>query len=64
MALLDAVGSAIERSRASHFVSTNMQALQNGYESLTPRERDVIALVVSGLLSNKWAANSASAKSL
>jgi FixJ family two-component response regulator len=51
--LLDAVRSAIERSRAALRLDGEMQALRNCYESLTPREREVMALVVSGLLNKQ-----------
>jgi FixJ family two-component response regulator len=51
--LLDAVRSAIERSRAALRLDAEMQALRNCYESLTPREREVMALVVSGLLNKQ-----------
>jgi FixJ family two-component response regulator len=46
---------AIERSRTVLLHESAMQALRTRYASLTPRERDVMALVVSGLL-NKQAA--------
>jgi RNA polymerase sigma factor (sigma-70 family) len=47
--LLSAIQHAIERSEIA-------QELRNAFESLTPRERDVMELVVSGLL-NKQVAN-------
>ena len=45
--LLDAVRGAIERSRAALRRVSEMRALRSCYESLTPREREVMALVVS-----------------
>ena len=51
--LLDAIRGAIERSRAALRLDSEMRALRNCYESLTPREREVMALVVSGLLNKQ-----------
>ena len=51
--LLDAIRSAIERSRAAPRLDAEMGAIRNCYESLTPREREVFALVVSGLLNKQ-----------
>jgi FixJ family two-component response regulator len=51
--LLDAIRGALERSRATRLRDAEMQALRNRYESLTPREREVMALVVSGLLNKQ-----------
>ena len=51
--LLNAVRGAIERSRAALHHDSEMQALRNCYASLTPREREVMALVVSGLLNKQ-----------
>ena len=44
--LLEAIGKAIDRSR-------EIQSLRQCYDSLTPREREVMALVVSGLLNKQ-----------
>ena len=52
-ALLAAIGGAIERSRATLRRESQMQALRVRYASLTPREREVMALVVSGLLNKQ-----------
>jgi FixJ family two-component response regulator len=52
-ALLAAIRGALERSRAALRVHAQMQALRTSYGSLTPRERDVMALVVSGLLNKQ-----------
>ena len=51
--LLNAVRGAIERSRAALRLDAEMHAIRNCYESLTPREREVMALVVSGLLNKQ-----------
>jgi FixJ family two-component response regulator len=51
--LLNAIGSAIERSRAALRLNSEIGALKNRYASLTPREREVMALVVSGLLNKQ-----------
>ncbi len=47
--LLDAIQHAIERSRAALDHEAEMQALRDRYARLTPREREVMALVVPGL---------------
>ena len=51
--LLNAIRGAIEHSRVALRVDAQMRALRNCYESLTPREREVMALVVSGLLNKQ-----------
>jgi FixJ family two-component response regulator len=51
--LLDAIRGAIERSRAALRVDSEMRTLRHCYQSLTPREREVMALVVSGLLNKQ-----------
>jgi FixJ family two-component response regulator len=51
--LLEAIGGAIERSRAALRHESEIQALRGCYASLTPREREVMALVVSGLLNKQ-----------
>ena len=51
-ALLSAVRQAIERSRNALRRESEIGALKDCYAVLTPREREVLALVVSGL-SNK-----------
>ena len=51
--LLDAIRGAIERSRAALRRASEMRVLRNCYASLTPREREVMALVVSGLLNKQ-----------
>jgi FixJ family two-component response regulator len=51
--LLDAIRGAIERSRAALRLESEVRALNNSYESLTRREREVMALVASGLLNKQ-----------
>lgn len=51
--LLDAIGSAIERSHAAIRHLSQIQALQSRYESLSRREREVMSLVVSGRLNKQ-----------
>ena len=51
--LLDASRGAIERSRAALRLDSEMRTLRKCYELLTPREREVMALVISGLLNKQ-----------
>jgi RNA polymerase sigma factor (sigma-70 family) len=51
--LLSAIHDAIERSSAALSHEESMRALRDCYASLTPREREVMALVVSGLLNKQ-----------
>jgi len=51
--LLNAVRQALERSRVALAQDAKMQELRSCYASLTPRERQVMALVVSGLLNKQ-----------
>ena len=51
--LLDAIRAAIERSRTALREVSEMQALRRCYSSLTPREREVMELVVLGLLNKQ-----------
>ena len=53
--LLAAIREALERSRMALAQEAEMQELRERYASLTPRERDVMALVVSGLLNKQVA---------
>jgi FixJ family two-component response regulator len=54
--LLDAIEQAIKRDRAARRHQAEMRELHGRYESLTPREREVMELVVSGLLNKQVAA--------
>jgi FixJ family two-component response regulator len=51
--LLSAIRNAIERSKIALGHEAEMQALHDRYESLTRREREVMALVASGLLNKQ-----------
>ena len=51
--LLTAIGNAIEHSRAMLGHEAETVALRDRYASLSPREREVMALVVSGLLNKQ-----------
>jgi FixJ family two-component response regulator len=53
--LLDSVQLALERDRARRQQDIEVKALRNRFESLTPREREVLPLVVSGLLNKQIA---------
>ena len=54
-ALLTAIRQALERSRLALTHQATMQELRDRYSSLTRRERDVMRLVVSGLLNKQVA---------
>ena len=51
--LLHAIRGALDCSRAALRQESELRVLKNCYESLTPREREVMALVVSGLLNKQ-----------
>ncbi len=51
--LLGAIRQSLERSRAALGSEAEMRALRDCYASLTPREQQVMALVVSGLLNKQ-----------
>ena len=53
--LLDAIRSAIERDRAIRAERQERTELRRRYASLTPRERDVLARIVAGLLNKQIA---------
>lgn len=54
--LLDSIREGLHRSRLALAREMEMQALRNRYASLTRRERQVLALIVSGLLNKQVAA--------
>lgn len=56
VALLNAILTAISRSRAALRDESEMHTLVSCYSSLTSRERQVMRLVVSGLLNKQVAA--------
>src|SRR5258705_9221297 len=51
--LLNAIRHAIKRSAAVLDDQAEITALRSNYESLTPRERDVMGLVVAGMLNKQ-----------
>jgi FixJ family two-component response regulator len=51
--VLDAIRAAIERSRAALRQAAEIRVLRNRYASLTAREGEVMALVVSGWLNKQ-----------
>lgn len=51
--LLDAIRHGLERSRVALAEKAGLNALQERYASLSPREREVMALVASGLLNKQ-----------
>lgn len=53
--LLTAIRQALERSRLALVKEAEIQNLRDRYSSLTARERDVMTLVVSGLLNKQVA---------
>jgi FixJ family two-component response regulator len=61
-ALLDAIRAAIDRDRASRKERLEAGTLRKRYEQLTPREREVMALVVAGLLNKQIARELATAE--
>ena len=54
--LLDAIAKALEQHRSIRRRRAEMGELSGLYQSLTPREREVMALVVAGLLNKQIAA--------
>src|SRR5579872_7279302 len=54
--LLDAIQQALQRDRAARDQQAEIDALHERYEALTAREREVMALVVSGMLNKHIAA--------
>ena len=52
-ALLSAIKSAVKRSAAALDDQTELEALRQCHESLTPREREVMRLVVAGMLNKQ-----------
>lgn len=51
--LVSAIRNALQRSRAALAQDSEMRELRDRYTSLTPREQQVMALVVSGLLNKQ-----------
>jgi FixJ family two-component response regulator len=53
--LLDAIHQALDRDRVTRQLQSNLTELRKRYEALTPREREVMGLVVSGMLNKQIA---------
>jgi len=51
--LVSAIRNALDRSRMALNDEAEVQTLRGRYESLTPREREVMTLVISGLLNKQ-----------
>jgi len=54
--LLDAIQQALQRDSGARAQQTEIQALEQRFQSLTVREREVMTLVVSGMLNKQIAA--------
>ena len=54
--LLDAIAVALERDKARHAGEKVLSALRTKFETLTPREQEVMACVTGGLLNKQVAA--------
>ena len=55
--LLDAIHQALDRDRQTRLQRAELAELQKRYESLTAREREVMGLVVSGMLNKQVASD-------
>lgn len=53
--LLDAINQALDRDRVRRQHDNELSGVRKRYESLTPREREVMSLVVSGMLNKQIA---------
>jgi FixJ family two-component response regulator len=53
--LLDAINQALDRDRTMRQHDAELSGVRKRYESLTPREREVMSLVVSGMLNKQIA---------
>jgi FixJ family two-component response regulator len=53
--LLDAVHQALDRDRATRMERAETQSLRERYESLSPREREIMAFVAKGFLNKQIA---------
>jgi FixJ family two-component response regulator len=54
--MLDAVQAAIERDRKRRDAEKSVSSVRTRFEGLTPRQRDILALVASGLMNKQVAA--------
>ena len=55
--LLDAIRQALDRDRVTRQQQSNLAELRKRYEALTAREREVMGLVVSGMLNKQIASD-------
>jgi RNA polymerase sigma factor (sigma-70 family) len=55
--LLDAIQFAVERDRVRYQRQAEVAVLRERFESLTPREREVVEMVASGMLNKQIAAH-------
>ncbi len=55
--MMNAIADALERSRMLLVLDGDLRALRAKYESLTPREREVMARVVTGMLNKQVGAD-------
>ena len=53
--LLDAINQALDRDRLTRQHESELAGVRELYESLTPREREVMGLVVAGMLNKQIA---------
>jgi len=53
--LLDAIHQALDRDRMTRQQQSELAGLRKRYETLTAREREVLGLVVSGMLNKQIA---------
>ena len=61
--LLDAVRVALDRDRKRREEETQMADLRRRFDSLTPREQEVVSMVVTGMLNKQIAAELGTAES-
>ena len=54
--MLDAIQQALDRDRETRQQQSELAELRKRYETLTAREREVMSLVVSGMLNKQIAA--------
>ena len=55
--LLDAIRQALDRDRVARQQRSNLAELRKRYDKLTAREREVMGLVVSGMLNKQIASD-------
>jgi RNA polymerase sigma factor (sigma-70 family) len=60
--LLDAIQLALERDRTRRWQDAELAVLQERFKSLSPREREVVGMVVSGMLNKQIAAQMGTAE--